>query len=187
LEDTVIQTYLRCPLTSISRSIFLSRCVDQGDPSLSLFLGVLIPVMGKGDISFPQGLVKSVQTTDMYPHIDTSVSNVRSRHLSNGGSAAVMLSSSSASLISDYRPLPPVSNGLIYVHGGGVKHANGVIPVQDVQRRSLIEKKFKDKGVPGDRWHPKEGRIRGYVVLAILLLANLINYMDRYTIAGTVS
>lgn len=62
------------------------------------------------------------------------------------------------------------------------------IKPDDESRGSLLNKKISNIQEKDDDKNStakvKISKCRGYIILGILLLANLINYMDRYTIAG---
>lgn len=141
--------------------------------------------MGKSNISLSNSLDKLPPTSDM---VDTS-SSLRSRHFSSGANAGLP-SIAGAPIIPDYPALP----GLVhYRTTNGVKNGNVIFHNQcDIQRRSLIEKGYdgedSEESVSERKGRSGSERVgaRAYIVLAILLLANLINYMDRYTIAGKV-
>jgi len=90
---------------------------------------------------------------------DVPISTIRIRHLSNG--------------LPTQPTLPAVNLDLKHRCPNNLFSCNGK-PDSD-HGKHAGGKKDRDR----DSWH-----CRSYAVLAILLLANLINYMDRYTIAG---
>lgn len=136
--------------------------------------------MGKGDHS--NGIFSTTDNTPAYTEGDMqlTISNgnaVRSRHLSQSGAPVPGVPS-----ISIFGSLPVLSrlkgSGL---YGNGYSIA-GVPPKNVEQEKSLL-------GKDGELCQEKErgccrGNARRNMILGILLLANLINYMDRYTIAG---
>ena len=102
----------------------------------------------------------NTSNTGSAPHGDTDpISTVRSRHFSSNGIAS-----------------PP---GLSTVQLRKHRCPNGfsIAWFSRSRKYSVSEKKdAKDMPLP---W-----QLRSSMVLVILLLTNLINYMDRYTIAG---
>jgi MFS family permease len=112
--------------------------------------------MGKGDLLHSNGV--PCVSADVPPN-----GTIRSRHLSSGGGNHVQPIVVTASYDLKHRCPNRICStvlGLIKPNAG--KHA--------------AEKKEHDREF---NW-----KCRSYAVLGILLLANLINYMDRYTIAG---
>jgi len=120
--------------------------------------------MGKGDLSSPH----SVASTD-----EANGRGIRSRHLSNGLTAPI-----DAIAFSNRNSISNNSDG----HMNGIKHriTNGFQSICSnhlyYESSKCIRKREKDKEMPS--------KCRGYAALAIMLFANLLNYMDRYTIAG---
>lgn len=136
--------------------------------------------MGKGDHS--NVIFSTTENTPAYTESDMqlTISNgnaVRSRHLSQSGAPVPGVPS-----ISIFGSLPVLSR----LKGSGGLYGNGYVvgvPQRNVeQEKSLL-------GKDGEICQEKErgccrGNARRNMILGILLLANLINYMDRYTIAG---
>ncbi|KAK7488243.1 hypothetical protein BaRGS_00020550 [Batillaria attramentaria] len=52
--------------------------------------------------------------------------------------------------------------------------------VQDTAKSNSEDQRMDERGAP------VHGRKAAYVTIATLLLINLLNYMDRFTIAGTI-
>lgn len=133
--------------------------------------------MGKGDHG---DVIFSPTDASVYVESDLQVavadgSAVRSRHLSQLGFPLPGVNS-----ISIFGSLPVLSKS----KGSGFCGNGYVIkdPVKNVElQKSLLG---KDTKVYQQDTEIQYGSARRNMVLGILLLTNLINYMDRYTIAG---
>ena len=56
----------------------------------------------------------------------------------------------------------------------------------DVLVDEMVKETVRELNMRNDEKNLRYGRWRAYVTLGVLLLANLLNYIDRYTLAGTV-
>lgn len=124
--------------------------------------------MGKGDLSgSPHNIPASV---------DETAGRVRSRHLSNGltsqlDNTVFRISSNGAGPTKGYTIKHRITNGFHNICNNQLLY--------NCEPPKCLQKREKDKELTS--------RCRSYAALAIMLLANLINYMDRYTIAGLYS
>ena len=57
----------------------------------------------------------------------------------------------------------------------------------DVLVDEMVKETVRELNMRNDEKNLSYGRWRAYVTLGVLLLANLLNYIDRYTLAGTVA
>jgi hypothetical protein len=122
--------------------------------------------MGKGDLSgSPLNIAASAD--------DAAGRGVRSRHLSNGlpnqlDPSGFRNSSNGDGSTKGYTMKHRITNGFQNICNNHLLY--------NYEAPKCLRKKEKDKELTS--------KCRNYAALAIMLLANLINYMDRYTIAG---
>jgi hypothetical protein len=134
--------------------------------------------MGKGDLLSSSSLGANSQSgtpsSDAVPN-----TTVRSRHLSNGVPATPPPSNLPDSIafryITDSR-----SPDVKYRTPNGINSQGHEQLLAQATKYSARKVKEKEQELVALR-------CRNYFVLSIMLLANLINYMDRYTIAGLLS
>jgi hypothetical protein len=121
--------------------------------------------MGKGDLS---GSPLNIAAVD-----EANIRSVRSRHLSNGltshpDSVAFRNSANGEGPMKGYTIKHRLTNGLQNICNNKLLY--------NCEPPKCFRKREKDKELTS--------KCRSYAALGIMLMANLINYMDRYTIAG---
>lgn len=135
--------------------------------------------MGKGDHGdncfAATNVILYPENETVLPSLDSMSPTIRNRHCSesNGPIQPIFIFGSMPSL--------GKSKDKGHIAGGIVRK---VPLIYSVEQQEILLEKDGESGEEEKEHVKGQGAARRNLVLAILLLANLINYMDRYTIAG---